>query len=366
VDAGLDGGSRLPASAAETVGIGVGSNGVASSLTTESLPGLDRGPRSEVADIPDVEAVIRMHSLRPAGLRTVEGHGRIVAAPIEGDCGGISALPREPMMFLEGRVALLVPHVPGRILGSVRHSNGWTEVMWVATAAVTLEIELSETMRRETPLALVREVAPSSTRLERAGDRLAAALPMRAVAEDDEVLLADAFAVADDGFAVRLRITTDPIGVSRGGCRSIARTMVAGLTPTGARLVRHARTVRFAGLAFDLPFAHTVTVEPGADFDVLRVIEVGATHTTAWLGIYDGYFPHRFGNQPPVFEREMLGERVRFFDEEQDGTHQRECILDFHDNTFRHVFYGARDEADFARMEAIVASIRAADVRSRQ
>jgi hypothetical protein len=261
------------------------------------------------------------------------------------------------MMFLEGRVALLVPHVPGRVLGSVRHSNGWTEVMRVATAGATLEIELSETMRREAPLALVREVAPSSTRLERAGDTLAAALPMRAVAEEDEVLLADAFAVADDGFAIRLRITTDPDGVSRGGCRSLARTMVASLTPTSARLDRHARTVRFAGLVIDLPFGYAATVDPGPDFDVLRVAELGATRATAWLGIYDGCCPNRFVDHPPAFAREVLGEPVKVFDEEVDGTHQRELVLDFQDGTFRHVFYGASDDAGFARMEAIAASI---------
>jgi hypothetical protein len=248
----------------------------------------------------------------------------------------------------------------------VRRANGWTEVMWVATAAVTLEIELSETMRRETPLALVREVAPSSMRLERAGDTLAAALPMRAVAVDDEVLLADAFAVADDGFAIRLRITTDPVGVSRGGCRDLARTMVASLTPAGVRLGRHARPLLFAGLLIDLPFGYTATVDPGPDFDILRVAELRATHAAAWLGIYDGCCPNRFVDHSRAFVREVLGERVRFFDEEVDGAHQRECVLDLHDGRFRHVFYGARDEAGFARMEAIAASIRAPDARSSQ
>ena len=232
--------------------------------------------------------------------------------------------------------------------------------MWIATAVATLRIEVSETMRRAPPRALVREVATRTMRVERDGSSLAVAFPMRLVTTDD-VVLADAFATGADGYVVRVRLTADPASASRGGCRALVRALVATITPTRVRLDRRARSLAFAGLRVDLPFGLASHVEPGPDFDILRVSEPGS-----WLGIYDGNFPHRFHEGGPSFTREVLGETVSVFDARRHGTHHREFIVDLHDGSFRHVLYGAGDEAGFARMEAIAASIRAPDARSSQ
>lgn len=267
---------------------------------------------------------------------------------------------RESVALLDGRVRMSVPRIQGRIERDSHRANGWHEWLWVATAGGTLTIEASETMRVGDVTQLVREIAPVGTRIEGAGNELAVAFPMRVVAREQEVVLADAHVLGADGLAIRVRVVTDERTVSRGGCLSLARDIVSSIATSTQRLDRRSRDFAFAGLSMDVPFGISHRVEWGDCFDVLRLEDVnGGPDRGPWLGIYDGSYPHTRGGEL-AFTRGLLGKQVPFFDDFEDGIHFRWGLLFVEDGSVRHVFYGARTERDLERMEAIAMSLRAA------
>ena len=98
-DAGMDPCAPVlaaPSADVEASGRSMAASGYSMEASGESMAALTS---DELAPRELATPTVHTRTLRSAGVGTVDAHGRILASPLDGDCGDIATFVREPMVF---------------------------------------------------------------------------------------------------------------------------------------------------------------------------------------------------------------------------------------------------------------------------